>query len=128
MCCSTSIRSVSSGYAAGFAAGKYAGITVERDLALGQRVFRAFIPDEADGAMAEQLRETGCAVTELDDRGRHGSVDIFNRVESYKEAPRVIDRIEDRAPHSFVTVEEIWITDCAMLRPADRRLACLVRR
>jgi uncharacterized protein YebE (UPF0316 family) len=120
------------GYAAGFAAGKHAGITVERDLALGQRAFRAFIPDEADGATAEQLRETGFAVTELDDRGRQGlysgSVDIFNRVESHKEAPRVIDLIEDRAPHSFVTAEEIRITDRGMLRPADRRPACLVRR
>lgn len=116
------------GYAAGFAAGNYVGITVEGYLALGKVVVRAIIPDEADGATAARLRDAGFAVTELDGRGRHGSVDVLNTVAERKAAPRVVELIEDGAPRSFITVEEIRSTYRGMLRPADRRPARLVRR
>jgi uncharacterized protein YebE (UPF0316 family) len=116
------------GYAGGFAAGTYVGVTVEGYLALGTVVVRAIIPDESDGATAHQLRQAGYAVAEVDGRGRDGPVDILNTVVDRKEAPRVIETIEAHAPRSFVTVEEVRTVRRGLLRPSARLRPRLVRK
>jgi uncharacterized protein YebE (UPF0316 family) len=115
-------------YAAGFAAGNYVGIVLENALGLGTVVGRAIIPDEDDGATARLLRRDGFPVTELDGRGRDGSVDVLNVVVPRRQAPQVIDLVEQAVPRSFVTVEELQTTYRGGLRPSDRRVARGVRR
>jgi len=105
------------GYAGGFAAGTYVGVAGENLIALGKVVVRAIIPDEADGATAQALREEGYAVTEMDGRGREGPVDVLNTVVARKEAPRVVDAIEAHAPRSFITIEELRTTYRGTIQP-----------
>jgi uncharacterized protein YebE (UPF0316 family) len=116
------------GYAAGFAAGNYVGITLEGYLALGQVVVRAIIPDEADGQTAARLREAGYAVTELDGRGRDGPIDVLNTVVRRRQAADVIDLVENHAPRAFVTVEEIRSTRRGMIGPLPPRGLAAHRR
>lgn len=116
------------GYAGGFAAGTYVGVTVERYLAFGTVLVRAILPDEADGSTARTLREHGYAVTEVDGRGREGPVDVLNMVVERREAPRVVDVIEGNAPRSFITVEGIRSTRRGMLQPFHSPPARLVRK
>lgn len=118
------------GYAGGFAAGNFLGVTLEERLALGLVVVRAIIPDEGDGATAAILREHGFAVTQLEGHGREGPVDVLNTVVKRRQAPDVIDLIETTVPRSFVTVEEIRTTRRGFIRPRERfrPLAQLVRR
>jgi uncharacterized protein YebE (UPF0316 family) len=108
------------GYAGGFAAGTYVGIGAERLLALGKVVVRAIVPGGDNGHTARALRETGYAVTEIDGRGREGPVDVLNAVVNRKEAPRVVETIEELAPRSFITVEELRTTRGGMLHPTNR--------
>lgn len=109
------------GYAGRFAAGTYVGVAGENLIAPGKVVVRAIIPDEADGATAQALREDGYAVTEMDGRGREGPV-VLNTVVARKEAPRVVDAIEAHAPEahaprSFITIEELRTTYRGTIQP-----------
>jgi uncharacterized protein YebE (UPF0316 family) len=90
------------GYAAGFAAGNYVGVSLEGRIAVGIKVVRAVFPEAAspeavspeavspkgeapdrratEEAAAHALREAGFAVTEMRGRGREGAVEILNLV------------------------------------------------
>lgn len=116
------------GYAGGFAAGTYVGISVEGALAMGTVVVRAIIPDEADGSTARLLRDKGYAVTEVDARGQAGPLDVLNVVVGRGEAPRVVDLVEGHAPRSFISVEEVRTTYRGRLQPAQRLESRLVRK
>jgi uncharacterized protein YebE (UPF0316 family) len=116
------------GYAAGFAAGTYAGMVVENRLAFGTVVVRAIVPGAADGDTAAALRAAGHAVTELAGRGRAGPVTVLNTVVPRRAAVAVIALIERRAPRSFITVEELRTVHRGTLRPADRTAPASVRR
>jgi uncharacterized protein YebE (UPF0316 family) len=116
------------GYAGGFAAGTYVGVTVEGYLALGTVVVRAIIPDDADGSTARTLRENGYAVTELDGRGREGPIDVLNTVVERGEAPGVVALIESHAPRSFITVEETRTTRRGSMHPLRHRRPGQVRK
>lgn len=98
------------GYAGGFAIGTFVGVSIERTLALGQVVLRVILPDGDGAGVATTLREAGYAVTEVDGRGRDGPVDIANVVVGRRYARRVAEMVEERAPRSFITIEEIRST------------------
>lgn len=110
------------GYAAGFGAGTYVGLTVERVLALGTVVVRAILPDEVEGRTVQALREEGYAVTEVDGRGRDGPVEILNTVVDRRDAPNVVAVIESQAPRSFITVEELRTAYRGTVRSNRRHL------
>jgi uncharacterized protein YebE (UPF0316 family) len=116
------------GYAAGFAAGTYVGMVVETSLAFGTVVVRAIVPGTTDGDTAGALRAAGHAVTERAGRGRTGPVTVLNTVVPRRAAVEVITLIEQRAPRSFITVEELRTVHHGTLRPADRTAPAPVRR
>jgi uncharacterized protein YebE (UPF0316 family) len=104
------------GYAGGFAAGNYLGVTLERWIGLGTVVVRVIVPDTADRTVARQLREAGYAVTEIEGHGRDGPVDILNAVVKRKHTSTFIAQVEAIAPQAFVTVEEVRSAQ-SILRP-----------
>lgn len=103
-------------------------MVVENYLAVGTVVVRAIIPDETHGTTAGRLRAEGFAVTELDARGRSGSVDVLNVVVKRSEAPRVVEAVEEEAPRAFITVEEVRSTRRGRLLPTRRVGARLLRK
>ena len=105
------------GYAGGFATGTYVGVSVEHALALGQVAVRAILPNGDGGRVARALREAGYAVTEIDGRGREGPVDLVNIVVTRRNAEGVAVVIEEVAPRSFITVEEVRSARRGVLRP-----------
>lgn len=106
------------GYAGGFAAGNYFGVTLERWIGLGTVVVRVIVPDQTDGAVARSLRDVGYIVTEVEGHGRDGPVDILNAVVRRRNASALIEHVESIVPHAFVTVEEVRSTQ-SILRPLE---------
>jgi uncharacterized protein YebE (UPF0316 family) len=93
------------GYAAGFAAGTLAGVSIEQALAYGLATIRV-VSRDGGAEIAEALRERGYGVTEIGGQGRDGQVAILNSVvqrQDLEEVMRIVDRWD---PSAFVTVEE----------------------
>lgn len=125
------------GYAAGFAAGNYVGVSLEAHFALGTAVVRAVFPQglgRGHGtAAAVHLREHGYAVTEMPGRGREGMVDILNVVVQRRRVDDVLHLVRDHDPEAFVTVEEVrtahngHLGAVPYIRPAGRKMPFLTR-
>jgi uncharacterized protein YebE (UPF0316 family) len=93
------------GYAAGFAAGSFLGLTLEERLALGVASVRTVVRS-GGAALATELRDAGFGVTELIGRGRDGEVDVLLSVLPRRQVRRALGLIEAGAPDSFVVVDE----------------------
>lgn len=122
------------GYATGFAAGNYAGIWLEERFALGtnvvhtviRRVATATSKDERAVTAARRLRSDGFAVTELEGRGLHSSVDILNVVVARRNVPRVMKIIREEDPGAFMSIEEVRSVQGGYMGPAGRKVPSLV--
>ncbi len=93
------------GYAAGFAAGTYVGITIEQTLALGLAEVRV-ISRGAGVEIAEALRSLGFGVTEVLGQGREGRVEILYTIVRRRWVKRLSQEVERWDPDAFVVVEE----------------------
>lgn len=94
-------------YAGGFAAGNYAGITLEAKLAMGRELVR-IVTDNPDLCLAAELRKHGYSVIELaarfdDDR----NVEILLISESRKRIPELCRLIGTLDPRAFYTTSDI---------------------
>lgn len=96
-------------YAAGFAAGNYAGIWIENRLAIGTLIVRAILPDEGDQAtgLAATLHQAGYGVTRVSGTGANGPVQLIYTVIRRKDLAQVNDLIRQTHPRAFLTVEEL---------------------
>jgi uncharacterized protein YebE (UPF0316 family) len=93
------------GYAAGFSAGTYVGMTIEEKLAMGVAEVR-IISRLLGVELAESLRQMGFGVTEIMGQGREGRVEILSAVVPRRAVRGVLDEVERRDPAAFVVVEE----------------------
>ena len=93
-------------YAAGFAAGNYAGMWIEEKLAIGTLVVRVILPRDAQ-ELVDHLRAAGFGVTHVDAHGASGPVALVYTVVMRKELGRVVEIINTTAPKSFFTIEEL---------------------
>jgi uncharacterized protein YebE (UPF0316 family) len=93
------------GYAAGFAAGTFVGMTIEEKLALGLADVR-IVSRETGIEIAEALRALGFGVTEMLGRGREGRVEIISTVVPRRALRQVLDEVSHWDDSAFVTVEE----------------------
>jgi uncharacterized protein YebE (UPF0316 family) len=94
------------GYASGFATGNVVGMWIEERLALGHAHIRVISPSLGT-AVAEALRRSGFAATEISGRGRDGTVSILNCSVRRRQVDRVQREIARVDPQAFVTVEEV---------------------
>jgi uncharacterized protein YebE (UPF0316 family) len=93
------------GYAGGYAAGTFIGITIERVLAYGLAQLR-IVSAHGGVEIAEALRERGFGVTEFAGFGRHGSVEVVTTIvqrSHVADVMRIVDRFD---PGAFVTTAE----------------------
>ncbi len=93
------------GYAAGFAAGTYVGISIEQKLALGLAEVRV-ISRAAGVEIAEALRSLGYGVTEVLGQGREGRVEILYTIVQRRSLQKLSQEVERWDPEAFVIVEE----------------------
>ena len=93
------------GYAGGFAAGTFVGLTLEERLALGVAVVRV-TSTHGGVELAEALRALGFGVTETSGYGRDGVVEILHTVVRRRDLKKVFETVEQWDPDAFVTVEE----------------------
>ena len=93
------------GYAAGFAAGTYVGMTIEEKLAFGFAEVR-IVSRQTGVEIAEALRDLGFGVTEMLGQGREGRVEILTTVVPRRMLRHLLDEVNHWDDEAFVVVEE----------------------
>jgi uncharacterized protein YebE (UPF0316 family) len=94
------------GYAAGFATGNVVGMWIEERLAIGYAQF-TIISTSRGAALAEKLRQSGFAVTEIPARGRAGTVTMLQISVKRKDSANVETVVLEADPEAFVTRDEV---------------------
>jgi len=94
------------GYAGGFATGTVVGMLIEERLALGHGHVRVISPQRGS-ALADAIRASGYAVTELAGRGRNGTVAVLTCSVRRREISRITRQVHALDPEAFVTVEDV---------------------
>ncbi len=103
------------GFAAGFGAGTVLGGTIERWLALGNKLIRIVAPVESPAGF-ETLREAGYQVTVLNGEGRDGDVRIAFSVIPRRKTSEVLSIVRENNPEAFVTLEDATLPNMKALR------------
>ncbi len=94
------------GYGAGFAAGTYIGLTLDRRLRLGDVVVRVITRNH--NAMVDPLTSAGFGVTYVEARGGRGSeVGVVFSVAHRRRLPELLERIRDVDPDAISSVQEV---------------------
>ncbi|MGB7872814.1 MAG: DUF5698 domain-containing protein [Anaerolineales bacterium] len=93
-------------YAAGFATGGVVGMWIEERLALGFTNIQVISPRRG-AVMAQTLRESGYAVTEIPARGKDGMVSMLSLSVRSKQVLSVEKIINECDEAAFVTTENV---------------------
>ncbi|HLV25833.1 MAG TPA: DUF5698 domain-containing protein [Gemmatimonadales bacterium] len=93
------------GYAAGYAAGTFVGVSIEQAVAYGWATVR-IVSRAAGVEIAEGLRDVGHGVTEFSGFGREGNVEIVHVAVHRAQIDKVLDIVDRHDRSAFVTVEE----------------------
>ncbi len=93
-------------YAAGFATGNVVGMLMEERMAIGFLQF-TIISSTRGADVAEQLRKSGYAVTEIPARGRNGTVTMLQTSVRRKDLDNIETIVLEADPEAFVILDEI---------------------
>lgn len=107
-------------FAAGFAAGTYAGSMVEEWLAIGQSLVRIVAPVQTD-QVAPLLREQGFGATVFNGDGLDGEIRLTMSVVPRKRVTQVAELIRHANPDAYVTVDQTASIDLAARHNRDVR-------
>jgi uncharacterized protein YebE (UPF0316 family) len=99
-------------YAAGFAAGNYVGMSIERRVSLAHVMIRVIVPREAARTLIERLAETNYRFTHVDAEGSRGLVTIVMTVVRRTQLAKIIRMARAVDPKAYYTIEDV--------RPADQ--------
>ena len=93
-------------YAGGFACGNLAGLKAEERLALGLRLLRIIVPQNAEDLVGA-LRARGLRVTEVQGMGFNGPVNILFTLLPRHALDSTILLVQDHHPKAFFSVEDV---------------------
>jgi uncharacterized protein YebE (UPF0316 family) len=93
-------------FAAGFTAGNFLGILIEKKLAIGTQVVR-IITNKDTRPLLEGLRAAGYGVTCLDGEGATGPVRLVFTVIQRKELEKVLAIIRQFDPRAFYSIDDV---------------------
>ena len=93
-------------YAAGFATGNVVGMLIEERMAIGYLQF-TIISSNRGAVIAEQLRKSGHAVTEIPARGKNGTVTMLQTNVKRKDMDNIETIVLEADPEAFVTLDEV---------------------
>jgi uncharacterized protein YebE (UPF0316 family) len=94
------------GYAAGFATGVIVGMWLEGRLAIGYTHLEIISPRRG-AELAETLRQSGFAVTEMSGQGKDGMVSVLNCNVLRRRGRKVEEIVLRVDPDAFVTAESV---------------------
>jgi uncharacterized protein YebE (UPF0316 family) len=98
-------------YAAGFAAGNFIGISLEKKISMGKFLVRVITRDEGS-SLASMLSEQGFGITSVKAQGSTGPVKLIFTVIKRKDIARVLDIIKQDGPQAFYTIEDVrYVTE-----------------
>lgn len=93
-------------YAAGFAAGNYVGISIERHLYIGRVALRIITRDNAD-ELLEYFREHHFGITAVDAEGATGPVKILYSIINRRDLHDIIVKVKEFNPKAFYSIEDV---------------------
>lgn len=93
-------------YAVGFATGSLVSVWLEERLSSGFLQFN-IVSSTRGAAIADQLRTSGYAVTEIPARGRNGTVTLLQANVKRKDMDNIETIVLEADPEAFVTLDEI---------------------
>jgi len=93
-------------YAGGFASGHVVGIRIEERLAMGLRLVRIILRDQAEELVAE-LRSRDFGVTVASAEGSQGPVKVLFTVVRRRHLARVLQAVRRHNPQAFFTIEDV---------------------
>ncbi len=94
------------GYAGGFAAGNFLGITLERWIGSGWVMLRVISVDSS-AQVRTALAEADFGVTCVEGKGMRGEVDVLFVVARRRRGPEALGRIRSIDPKAFVTIDPV---------------------
>ena len=95
-------------YSAGFAAGTFVGMTLERRLVMGTALIRIIVPHEPECLrLFSSMKEAGYRVTHVQGEGARGPVDIFFSIVKRKRLHAFHDMIQKYRPDAFFSIEDV---------------------
>lgn len=94
------------GWACGYGAGTFVGITVERWLAAGHILMRVISVGKAC-ELRDALLDDDIGVTLLPGEGRNGEVSVLFVVAPRRRNRELLDRVQKIDPHAFITLDPI---------------------
>lgn len=106
------------GYSGGYAAGTFAGVTIERLVAYGVAMIRIVSP-RGGAEIALALRNRGYGVTEVTGQGREGAVSVLFAAVERSHLDDVMEIAIDIDSSAFITVEEPKILQGGLLRTRE---------
>ncbi|MFZ5980161.1 MAG: DUF2179 domain-containing protein [Candidatus Zixiibacteriota bacterium] len=93
-------------YAAGFAAGTYIGMTIERRLAIGNLLVRVIIPREHSDLIVYLIAQN-YKITYVEAEGALGHRTIIFMIVNRSSLKKLINIIKQYSPKAFYTVEDV---------------------
>jgi len=93
-------------YAAGFAAGNYAGIAIERHLYVGKVALRVITQENAE-ALVSFFRRAGLGITVVDGMGVQGPIKILYSIIARKDLKNTIAEVKRFNPRAFYSIEDV---------------------
>ena len=94
------------GYAGGFATGNLVGMLIEQKLAIGH-ILVTIISSTRGTLIAEKLRSSGFAVTQIAGHGKDGTVFELHASVLRKDVPNVETIVLEADPQAFITAEDV---------------------
>lgn len=93
-------------YSAGFAAGTFVGMSIERRLRLGTSIIRIVAPRDAE-VLADEMTKRGHRVTTLEGKGAKGPVLVIFSIVQRKLLKDVLSMVKSLRPDAFYSVEDV---------------------
>jgi uncharacterized protein YebE (UPF0316 family) len=97
------------GYAAGFAAGTFIGLSLEEKMAIGTLIVRVIVKQDPS-ELVQQLHDAGYGVTFVDAHGVSGKVSLIYTIVKRKDLAEVVNIIHLHHPKAFLSIEEVRST------------------
>ena len=93
-------------YGAGFAAGTFLGLSIEKKLAVGRSIVR-IITQNDEAELVKHLRAKGYGVTVMDAQGAKGKVQIIYTIIKLHDFKQVCEIIQEFNQKAFYTLEDV---------------------
>jgi len=93
-------------YAAGFAAGNYVGMSIERHLYVGKVALRIITSSKADELVA-YFREQHLGITAVNAEGATGPVKILYSIINRRDLRSIVEKVKEFNPKAFYSLEDV---------------------